>query len=111
MMLFLLVIIIAILITVFMVISADNEAYIDEKRSLISSYLELLKKGMTVEEIENVIENIFGVDNLKLEAEANDKSLYYTKYKWVDGSAVYEGFITYVFKDGLFIEAKNIEKV
>ena len=98
-MLMVLFLIVASIVTVCMVISADNETFIMEKKEFVFNFVDKIKDGMSLKDVEAVISETDGIENPILDSFnfSEGKYNYLSSFNFVDGFAVYEGAIKYYF--------------
>ena len=91
--------IVASIVTVCMVISADNETFIMEKKEFVFKFVDKIKDGMSLKDVEAIISETEGIENPILDSFnfSEGKYNYSSFFKFVDGFAVYEGAIKYYF--------------
>lgn len=104
----LLILLAAILGTVYLVISADNESFIVETKEFVFSFVESLKNGMSLKEVEDAVAKIEEIDKPILDSFNFDEGVcnYCSFFKFEEGFAVYEGIIKFYF---VYDELKKVE--
>ena len=106
----LLILLTAILVTVYMVVSADNEQFIQEKKLFVFDFVESIKEGMSLKEVEEVVSKMEGIEKPILDSFNFDegKYNYCSFFKFEEGFAIYDGAIKFHF---VFDELKKVEVV
>lgn len=95
----LLILLVAIIATVCMVVSADNETFILEKKEYLFSFVDSIKEGMSLEEVENKVVEVKEIEKPILDScdFETGKYNYYSYFKFEEGFAVYDGVIKFYF--------------
>ena len=104
--------VVASIVTIYMVISADNETFIMEKKEFVFNFVDKIKDGMSLKDVEAVISETDGIDNPILDSFnfSEGKYNYSSSFNFVDGFAVYAGLIKYYFVYDKLVKVEVIKK-
>ena len=108
----LLILLTAILVTVYMVVSADNEQFIQEKKLFVFDFVESIKEGMSLKEVEDAVAKMEGIEKPILDSFNFDegKYNYCSFFKFEEGFAVYDGTIKFYFVYDKLMKVEVLKK-